>query len=150
MCLCFLVDNILLLLRPRLAYNLLGKGSLSSVVVFALLCCCPLIFCNIWLWTNGVNTNGVTAKILFLDGFEQVLNMYCLDMTECCMQPSPSRRNSNRGSQPMRPMLGKQRCMPYACARWFPCVRRCMDMYGYMSMDECLHTQSQTRTHTYM
>ena len=71
-------------------------------------------------------------------------------MTKICMQPSPSRRNNNRGSQPMRTMLGKQRCMPYACARWFPCVRRCMDMYGYMFMDECLHTQSQTHAHTYM
>ena len=104
----------------------------------------------VWLRTNGVNTNGVTAKALFVDGFEQVLKMHVWDMTKCCMQSSPSRRNNNRGSQPMRTMLGKQRCMPYACARWFPCVRRCMDMYGYMSMDECLHTQSQTRAHTYM
>ena len=53
-------------------------------------------------------------------------------MTQFRMQPSPSRRNNNRGSQPMRTMLGKQCCMPYACARWFPRVRRCMDMYGYI------------------
>ena len=89
------------------------------------------------------------SKYLF-DGFEQVLKIHVWDMTEFCMQPSPSRRNNNCGSQPMRTMLGKQRCMPYACTRWFPCVRRCMDMYGYMFMDECLHTQSQTRAHTYM
>ena len=33
---------------------------------------------SVWLWTNGVNTNGVTAKALFVDGFEQVLKNTCL------------------------------------------------------------------------
>ena len=31
-----------------------------------------------WLRTNGVNTNGVTAKILFVDGFKQVSKMMIL------------------------------------------------------------------------
>ena len=35
-----------------------------------------------WLRTNGINTNGVTAKILFLDGIEQVLTIHVWDMTE--------------------------------------------------------------------
>ena len=97
--------------------------------------------CSPLLRTNGVNTNGVTANISFVDEFEQVLKIYVWEMTQFCMQPSPSRRNNNHGSQPMRTMLGKQRCMPYACARWFPCVCRCMDMYGYI----CLWTNGCTR-----
>ena len=50
-----------------------------------------------WLRTNGVTTNGVTAKILFADGFEQVQQIHFWDMTQFCIQPSPSRRNNNRG-----------------------------------------------------
>ena len=46
--------------------------------------------CVVWLRTHGVNTNGVTAKVLCVDGFEQVLKMYVWDMTQFCMQPSPS------------------------------------------------------------
>ena len=71
-------------------------------------------------------------KYYLFDGFEQVLKIYVWDMTQVCMQPSPSRRNNNRRSQPMRTMPGKQRCKPYACARWFPRVCRCMVMYGYI------------------
>ena len=35
-----------------------------------------------WLRTNGVNTNGVTAKILFVDRFEQVLKEHVWEMTQ--------------------------------------------------------------------
>ena len=36
----------------------------------------------LWLWTNGVNTNGVTAtKVLVYDGFEKVLTNHCWEMT---------------------------------------------------------------------
>ena len=37
-----------------------------------------------WLRANGVNTNGVTAQILVVDGFEQVLNMHFGGMTQIC------------------------------------------------------------------
>ena len=31
---------------------------------------------SVWLRTNGVNTNGVTAKVLLFDGFDKALNMH--------------------------------------------------------------------------
>ena len=37
---------------------------------------------RVWLRTNGVNTNWVSAKGLFFDGFEHVLTMHFWDMTE--------------------------------------------------------------------
>ena len=35
-----------------------------------------------WLRTNEVNTNGVTAKVLFVDGCDKVLKIYFGEMTQ--------------------------------------------------------------------
>ena len=43
-----------------------------------------IIYDDIWLRTNVVNTNGVNAKVLLVDGFEQVLNMYVGETTQLC------------------------------------------------------------------
>ena len=43
---------------------------------------CHTPFCSNWLRTNGVNTNGVTAKVLVFDGFEQVLKTYVLKIDD--------------------------------------------------------------------